>query len=145
MDNRPTLEEQLLIERLVYSGGIMKKIGKEKIFKLYWGLYDAPIYVVRDAMKLFEKIMIDEDSGCLTPKKYIKKPEDLSAFLWLIKSDLIEVQEHRYFFGIFKKGVIVSKDNYLKNIKTIFDSLSYEALKTKHAGKKEISFSQRKS
>ena len=137
--SRPTIEEQLLIERMVYAGKMLGKISREKVLELYRGLDDAPILIVRDAERLFAEIMENEENGCITLEKYIKNLENLSAFMYLVKSDLIEVQEHRYFFGIFKRRVIVHKDNYLKNIKTIFDPLLYEALKTKHAGKKEIS------
>ena len=115
MDNRPTLEEQLcrakVRDRIIYSKIILRALDGEKTPELYDALDDAPIFVERDAKRLFAKIMRDEDNGHPTPEKYIRNSENLSAFIYLFFQNLVEIQEYRY-LGLFKKIVVVSKDNY---------------------------------
>lgn len=111
--SRPTLEEQLdrakVRDRTTYSKIILRAMDGEKTPELYETLDNPPIFVERDAISLFAKIMRDEDNGHLTPEKYIRTSENLSAFIYLFFQNLVDIQEHRY-FGIFKRRVVVSKE-----------------------------------
>lgn len=122
MDNRPTLEEQLSRAKIrdskIYGKIILRVMNGEKTPELYDALDNVPMFVERDAKKLFAEIMRDEDNKRPTPEKYVKNSENLFAFLYLFFQGLVDIQEHPY-LGIFKRRVIVSKDNYLKNIKTM--------------------------
>jgi len=113
MGNRLTLEEQVdrakVRDRTIYSEIILKAMDGEKTPGLYNALDDAPIFVGRDAIRLFAKIMRDEDNKHPTPEKYIRNSENLSAFVYLFLQNLVDIQEHRY-LGIFKRRVIVSKE-----------------------------------
>ena len=111
--SRPTIEEQVnrakVRDSKIYGKIILRAMNGEKTPELYNALDDPPMFVERDAKKLFAEIMKNEDNGRITPEKYIKNSENLFAFLYLFFQGLVDIQEHPY-LGIFKRRVIVSKE-----------------------------------
>ena len=114
MDNRLTLEEQLLMAKArdikIYIGNVLRGIDGKETPELYDELNNPPISIIRDAERLFAKIMEDEDNGHPISRRYMGKLENISAFVYLLIQDLINIQEQRY-FGIFKRDVVVTRES----------------------------------
>ena len=112
MGDKPTLEEQLEKtknnDKIEYLVNVVRVIRGERTPELKNDLYNPPLFIRRDAEKLFEKIMEDEENGHPTTERYIRKLENLAAFAYLLFSNLVDVKE-KASLGIFKRKVIVSK------------------------------------
>jgi len=116
MDERPTLEEQLRMakagDKIMYANDILRAMDGERTQELYDRLCNPPMFLKRDATRLLSEIIRDFDDGRPISAGYVRKPANISAFVYLFCLDLVDVQECPY-LGLFKRKVIVPKKNLL--------------------------------
>ena len=112
---RETLEEQVAQakaeDKRDYAQRILRVFQGERTKELYDELAKPPMFVDRDAVRLLAEVMAGYEDGEPVTARYVRKPENASAFAYLAFLQAVKVEEQPCYLFFKRKIIVPTKAN----------------------------------